>query len=244
MLNLTPEKRRHRLRMRRLDKARKKASWRFFWRDFKEGWKQGFKEARENSEKPLWDRKLERFTPGRPLWDRKLERFLFPTQAILVEKNRNATIEMDVFIEFDKHGNIERVIDVDENIDYTYLLDAPEYGASVVEPRTGHIIANSRVVEPRTGRVLFISWTIRLLKVFVLFIVSEAIFPILWAYHLYKWFDESEQDESDFIGFLRFSWECLKVLWYPIFIVYDIIKDCRDIQATTSWWSLLKRVFE
>ena len=81
MLNLTPEKRRHHLRMRRLDKAGKKASWRFFWRDFKEGWKQGFKEARENSEKPPWVRKLERFTPGRPLWDRKIGTFYISNES-------------------------------------------------------------------------------------------------------------------------------------------------------------------
>lgn len=229
MLNLTPEKRRHHLRMRRLDKARKKASRRYWWRSWKGKWKREF-----NSEQ--LNRSM--FPTS------KFERFIFPTKAILVEKNRNATIGMDVFVEFDKHGNIERVIDVDENIDYTYLLDAPEYGASVVEPRTGHIIAKSRVVEPRTGRVLFISLTIRLLKVFMLFIVSEAIFPILWAYHFFKSCVEGDPNESDFVGFLRFSWEFLKVLWYPIFIIYDIIKNCRDIQADTSWWSLVKRLFE
>ena len=32
MLNLTPEKRRHHLRMRRLDKGRKKASWKEEWK--------------------------------------------------------------------------------------------------------------------------------------------------------------------------------------------------------------------
>ena len=244
MLNLTPEKRRHHLRMRRLDKAGKKASWRFFWRDFKEGWKQGFKEARENSEKPPWVRKLERFTPGRPLWDRKLERFIFPTKAILVEKNRNTTIEMDVFVEFDKHDNIERLIGVDDNIDYTYLLDDKKYGASLVEPRTGHIIANSRIVEPRTGRVLFISWTIRLLKVFMFFIVSEAIFPILWAYHFFKSYEIWAEDESGGIGFLWFSWQFLKLGLYPFLLAYYIIKDCRDIQADTSLGSLVKRLFE
>ena len=229
MLNLTPEKRRHHLRTRRLDKARKKASRKSWWRDWKRGWKQEFS-----------NEKLDRTI----LPTSKLDRFIFPTQAILVEKSRNATIGMDVFVEFDKHGNIERVIGVDDNIDYTYLLDNPEYGASLIEPRTGHIIANSRFVEPRTGRVIFISWTIRIFKVFVLFIVSEAISPILWAYNLYKSLDESDPDESDFIGFLRFSWEFLKVVWYPIFIAYDIIMDCRDIQANTSWWYLFKRLFK
>ena len=240
MSNVTPEKRRHYLRMRRLDKARKKASRRYWWRNWKGIWKREFSKANrewkpENSSEE-WHHAL--------LATSKLERFLFPTQAILVEKNRNATLRKDVSVEFDKHGNVERVIGVDENIDYTYLLDAPEYGASVVEPRTGHIIANSRVVEPRTGRVLFISLTIRLLKVFMLFIVSEAIFPILWAYHFFKSCVEGDPNESDFVGFLRFSWEFLKVLWYPIFIIYHIIKDCRDIQADTSWWSLVKRLFE
>lgn len=241
MLNLTPEKRRHYLRIRRLDKARKKASRRYWWRSWKGKWKREFDSEKLNRSM---------------LPTSKLERFIFPTKAILLQKNKNAIIKMDVFefnkhggvidvhVDFDKHGNIERVIDVDENIDYTYLLDAPEYGASVVEPRTGHIIANSRVVEPRTGRVLFISLTIRLLKVFMLFIVSEAIFPILWAYHFFKSCVEGDPNESDFVGFLRFSWEFLKVLWYPIFIIYHIIKDCRDIQADTSWWSLVKRLFE
>ena len=248
MLNLTPEKRRHHLRMRRLDKAGKKASRGYWWKNWKFhtirlwknlcwAWRSSTEEGKREFKKAVEKRE-------RPLWDRKLERFLFPTQVILVEKNWNATIGMDVFVEFDKHSNIERVIGVDENIDYTYLLDASEHGASLVEPRTGHVIANSRVVESGTGKVLFLSWIVRVLKILVLFIVSEAIFPILWAYRFFKSSEKWGADESDFVSFLWFTWEFLKLAWYPVFLVYYIIKDCRDIQAHTSWWSLVKRLFE
>ena len=248
MLNLTPEKRRHHLRMRRLDKARKKASRGYWWKNWKfhtvRLWKNLCWLWKSSTEVGKREFKKEMEKRERPLWDRKLERFLFPTQVILVEKDRNATIGMDVFVEFDKHSNIERVIGVDDNIDYTNLLDVPEYGTSLVEPRTWHIIANSRVVEPRTGRILFVSWIVRVLKILVLFIISEAIFPILWAYRFFKSSEEWDADESDFVSFLWFTWECLKLAWYPLFLVYYIIKDCRDIQAHTSWWSLLKRLFE
>ena len=234
MLNLTPEKRRHHLRMRRLDKARKKASRKYWWKNWRGIWKREF-----SSEK------LHRSM----LPTSKLDRFIFPTKATLVEKNRNATIGMDVFVEYDKHGNVERVIGVDENIDYTYLLDDKRYGASLVESLTGHVIANSRVVEPVTGNVFrnpfVISFWVRAFKIFVFFIVCEAIFPILWAYHFYKSYEEwVGEDGSDFIGVLWLTWECLKLAWYPVFLVYYIIKDCRDIQANTSWWSLVKRLFE
>lgn len=229
MLNLTPEKRRHLPRMRRLDKARKKASQRFSWRNCKAEWKREFKKVTENRE--------------RPLWDRKLERFIFPTKAILVEKNRNATIRKDVFVEFDKHGNIERLIGADDNIDYTYLLDEKKYGASLVEPLTRHVIANSRVVEPVTGNVFrnpfLVSFRVRFFKIFVFFIVSEAIFPILWAYHFFLSYENWREDESGCAGFLWFSWQFLKLGLYPFLLAYYIIKDCRDIQADTSWWSLV-----
>lgn len=231
MLNLTPEKRRHHLRMRRLDKARKKAGW-------KKEWKVDFGSVKK-------EKKSEGFIFPKS----KFERFVFPTKAILVEKNRNATIRKDVSVEFNKHGNVERVIGVDENIDYTYLLDDKKYGASLVEPLTGHVIANSRVVEPVTGNVFrnpfVVSFWARAFKIFVFFIVCEAIFPILWAYHFYKSYEEwVGEDGSDFIGVLWMAWEFLKLAWYPVFLAYYIIKDCRDIQANTSWWSLVKRLFE
>lgn len=233
MLNLTPEKRRHHLRMRRLNKARKKASRRYWWKSWKGKWKREF-----NSEK--LNRSM--FPTS------KFERFVFPTKAILVEKNKNATIGKDVFVEFDKHGNVERLIGVDENIDYTYLLDDPKYGASLVEPLTGHVVANSRVVEPITGNVFrnpfVVSFWVRAFKIFMFFIVSEAIFPILWAYHFFKSFEEWGTDESEGAGFLWFSWQFLKLGLYPFLLAYYIIKDCRDIQADTSWWSLVKRLFE
>lgn len=226
MLNLTPEKRRHHLRMRRLDKARKKAGW------------------KNERKRDCSSEKLHRSI----LPTSKLERFVFPTKAILVEKNRNATIRKDVFVEFDKHGKVESIIGVDENIDYTYLLDDPKYGASLIEPLTGHVIANSRVVEPVTGNVFhnpfLVSFSVRVFKIFVLFIVSEAIFPILWAYHFYKSYEEWAADESNFTGVLWLSWQCLKLGLYPFFLAYYIIKDCRDIQANTSWWSLFGRLFE
>ena len=230
MLNLTQEKRRHRLRMRRLDKARKKAGW-------KEERKRDFGSVK-------WGWKLPRFI----FPTSKLERFIFPTKAILVEKNRNATIGKDVFVEFNKHGNVERVIGVDDNIDYTYLLDDQKYGASLVEPLTGGIIANSRVVAPLTrngfGNPFVSSFGVRLLKICVFFIVCEALFPILWAYHFYKSFEERGANESDFVGVLWFSWQFLKLGLYPFLLAYYIIKDCRDIQANTSLWSLIKRLFE
>ena len=230
MLNLTSEKRRHHLRMRRLDKARKKAGW-------KEEWK-----SDSGSVKKEW--KFKRFIFPKS----RIERFVFPTKAILVEKNRNATIRKDVFVEFDKQGNVESVIGVDDNIDYTYLLDDSKYGASLVEPLTGGVIANSRVVETLTSNVLgdpfIVSFNVRLLKICVFFIVSEAIFPILWAYRFYKSCVEQNADENNSFDALWMSWEVIKLGLYPFFLAYYIIKDCRDIQANTSWWSLLKRLFE
>ena len=250
-MNLTPEKRRHHLRMRRLDKARKKASRKSWWSDWKRGWKREYSSAKTEWKREYGKTKMEwKQEFSNEKLDRsilptsKLDRFIFPTQAILVEKNRNATIGMDVFVEFDKHGDVECVIGVDENIDYTYLLDAPEHGASLVEPRTGHVIANSRVVEPGTGKVFLRSFCVRSFKILALLIISEAIFPILWAYRFFKSSDEWGADESGFVSFLCFTWEFLKLAWYPVFLVYYIIKDCRDIQAHTSWWSLVKRLFE
>ena len=226
MLNLTPEKRRHHLRMRRLDKARKKAGW------------------KNERKRDFSSEKLHRSI----LPTSKLERFIFPTKAILVEKNRNATIRKDVFVEFGKRGKVESVIGVDENIDYIYLLDDLKYGASLIEPLTGHVIANSRVVEPITGNVFhnpfLVSFSVRVLKIFALFIVSEAIFPILWVYHFFKSYEEWRADESDLRFVLLLFWEGLKLTWYPFLLAYHIIKDCRDIQVNTSWWSLFKRLFE
>ena len=223
MLNLTPQKRRHHLRMRRLDKARKKAGW-------KEEWKANFgsvkKEKRES----------------------KFAHFVFPTKAILVEKNRNATIGKDVFVEFDKHSNVESVIGVDDNIDYTYLLDDPKYGASLVEPLTGSVIATSRVVEPLTGDVsvnpFAVSFMVRIGKICVFLLICETLFPVLWAYDLFKSSEKWGVDESKFAYYLWGFWHVLKLTWYPFFLAYYIIKDCREIHADTSLWALLKRLFE
>lgn len=244
MLNLTPERRRHHLRMRQLDKARRKASRKYWWKNWKGRWKQEYISAKGEWKRECNSEKLHRSM----LPTSKLEQFIFPTKAILVEKNRNATIRKDVFVEFNKHGNIERVIGVDENIDYTYLLDDPKYGASLVEPLTEHVIANSRVVEPVTGNVFrnpfLVSFWVRTFKILMFFIVSEAIFPILWAYHFFKSYEIWGEDESGDLGFLWFSWQFLKLGLYPFLLVYYIMKDCRDIQADTSWWSLIKRLFE
>ena len=233
MLNLTPEKRRHHLRMRRLDKARKKA-----------GWKEERKADFGSVKKEKRESKFARFIFPKS----KFAHFVFPTKAILVEKNKNATIGKDVFVEFNKHSNVESIIGVDDNIDYTYLLDDPKYGASLVEPLTGSVIANSRVVEPLTGNAsanpFAVSFSVRLLKICAFFIVSEAIFPILWAYHFYKSCVEQDADENNFFDVLWLSWEILKLGLYPFFLAYYIIKDCRDIQANTSLWSLVKRLFE
>ena len=153
-----------------------------------------------------------------------------------------------MFVAFDKHGNVEYVIGADDNVDYTYLLDDPKYDASLVEPLTQGVIANSRIVDPVTGNFfrhpLVASFGVRLFKICVFLIVSEAIFPILWAYDLFKSYEESEADESNINGILWTAWGLLKLVWYPFFLVYYVIKDCRDIQANTPWWPLLKRLFE
>lgn len=233
MLNLTPSKRRHQPYGRRLDKARKKASRKLWWRGWKGRWKREFS-----------NEKLHRSM----LPTSKLGRFIFPTKAILVEKNRNATIGKDVFVEFNKHGNVQRVVGVNDNIDYTYLLDDPKYGASLVEPLTGHIIAKSRVVGPIAGNVFhnpfLVSFSVRVFKIFVFLIVSEAIFPILWAYDLFKSSEKWGVDESKLAYYLWGFWHVLKFLLYPFFLAYYILTDCRDIQANTSWWSLVKRLFK
>ncbi|MDE0470155.1 MAG: hypothetical protein OYL97_24155 [Candidatus Poribacteria bacterium] len=230
MLNLTPEKRRHHLRMRRLDKARKKAGW-------KEERKRDFSSVK-------WGCKLLRFI----LPTSKLGRFIFPTKAILVEKNRNPTIKKDVFVEFNKHGNVERVIGVDDDINYTYLLNDQKYGASLVEPLTGSVIPNSRVVEPLTGDVsvnpFAVSFMVRILKICVFLLICEVLFPFLWAYDLFKSSVEWRVDESKLAYYLWGFWHALKLAWYPFFLAYYIIKDCREIQADTSLWALLKRLFE
>ena len=86
MLNLPPEKRRHTLRMKQLDKARKEAKRRHNLRMTRldearkaAGWKD-----KDESKRDFGGIKLK--------WGGKLHSFIFPTEAILVEKNRHATL--------------------------------------------------------------------------------------------------------------------------------------------------------
>ena len=93
------------------------------------------------------------------------------------------------------------------------------------------------------------------LKITVFLLVYELVFPILFFYDFFRSFTKLnewlyEEDIApdtnihEFISVCWFTWQVVKTtILYPIYFVYSVILDCREIQAETSWGKLAKRLF-